>query len=214
MSTTSTRGYAIKPGYAENPCPVYFSDDVTTSRGIVFQPDVYTFAEMVARLAGLDLIVDIGCGWADKLHAMHLRNPHWRFVGVDHGTNIDVCRDRYKFATWVEHDLETPLTLDVAFGAAVICSDVIEHLADPSALLASLKASRAAVIVVSTPERDVLYGDDHMGPPPNLCHIREWNRVEFRELLEGAGLTVDFHGLTRGDDVTSSMTTQMVVCRP
>lgn len=217
MATRTKTDFCIKPGYRENPGPVYFLDDVTTDRGIVFQPDVYTFAAWAARLASADTIVDIGCGWGDKLAAMYNEGPeHWRYVGIDYGDNIEHCRSSYPWGRWIEHDLEQPLDLLALVPGryTIICSDVIEHLVDPTNMLAALKGSNADPIILSTPERDLQYGYDHMGPSQNLCHIREWNGVELRALLERAGLTVNHVGLTRGSDQGPYMATQLVVCTP
>lgn len=211
-------GFHLPVGYHENPGPVYFLDDPTADRGIVFQPDVYTLAEYLAELTGggalgPPAIVDVGCGWGDKLALMHDRHPGWTFHGVDYGANIARCRQAWPWGSWVEHDLETFVALD-ADEAIVICSDVIEHLVDPLPLIASLRASGAAAIVLSTPERDVQHGYDHRGPSPNLCHVREWNAHELHVLLEEHGLRIRHHGLTRGSDQGWPMATQLVVAEP
>lgn len=208
--------FGIKGGYRENPGPVYFLDDATTDRGIVFQPDVYTFAAWLVghgeQVYTSDVyspaVLDVGCGWGDKLAAMHTAYPWWGYTGVDFGANIAHCRERYGWGAWIEADLERGLKLGDA--DVVICSDVIEHLADPTALLASLRAT-GSLIVLSTPERDIQWGYDHVGPSGNLCHVREWNAVELHAFLEDSGFTIHHHGLTRGSDQGWAMATQLVV---
>lgn len=211
--------YAIKPGYAENPRVCYFVDDVTSTRQIVFQPDVYTFAEVLAELYNrheewMPAVIDVGCGWADKLADIHDRHPNWIYTGIDFGVNLDHCRASYPWATWIDQDLEESGWRFEAGGAIVICSDVIEHVMDPRPLVEALRLSGAAAIVLSTPERDLQYGPDHMGPPPNPCHIREWNGRELASFLAGCGLQVRHVGLTRGNDRGHAMATQLLVCTP
>lgn len=217
MAIRAGSDFCIKHGYVENPGPVYFLDDVTTDRGIVFQPDVYTFAGYLASLIGdvfaENHIVDVGCGWGDKLIALAKRDI--KLTGIDYGANIAHCITTYgDIAQWLEHDLEDRIDLAALRPDVIVCSDVIEHLVDPTNLLASLKASDANAIVLSTPERDLQYGYDHNGPSQNLCHIREWNGAELRALLERAGLTVNHVGLTRSSDQGPYMQTQLVVCTP
>lgn len=202
--------FAIKDGYRENPGPVYFLDDVTETRGIVFQPDVYTLAETLADLAGVTTIVDVGCGWGDKLAGIHDRRPDWQFVGIDFDQNIAHCKEAYGWGEWRELDLEHAV-LD-APDAVVICSDVVEHLVDPRPLIHALGDSGAIAIVISTPERDVQHGPKHRGPSPNLCHVREWNVAEFGQFLTDEGLTVLHQGLTRGHDQSWVMPTQLAIC--
>jgi|SRR6185437_1384835 len=202
--------FAIKPGYQENPGPVYFLDDVTSTRGLVFQPDVYTLAEFLAEITGGE-IIDVGCGWGDKLAGIHERHPSWGLLGIDYGDNIAHCRDAYTWGTWIDADLEEIERID-ARGAIVVCSDVVEHLVDPRPLLHALRDSQATAIILSTPERDVQHGAHHNGPSPNLCHVREWNVAEFREFLTGEGLNVRHQGLTRGHDQSWIMPTQLAIC--
>lgn len=208
--------------YRENPGPVYFLDDVTETRGIVFQPDVYAMAKLLAGIGKgieepLPMILDVGCGWGDKLAALHATEPHWRYIGLDYGDNLAHCREAHPWGVWIEHDLEGSFALDDLVDV-VICSDVVEHLVDPRPLLDSIHEMRDAVVVWSTPERDVqatLEGRARdLGPPRNLCHVREWNGLEFRSLLIAHGFEVQWFGLTRGNDVGDVMGTQIVVARP
>jgi hypothetical protein len=65
--------------------------------------------------------------------------------------------------------------------------------------------------LISTPERDVRWGDKHNGPPPNPHHVREWNAEELDTYLRGSGLTVNFVGLTRSKNTAYSMWTMFVL---
>jgi hypothetical protein len=216
--------YGIKAGYEENAAPSYFVDQVTSEHGVVYQPDVYTLAEFLARQTSNPAIVDVGCGWADKLADLRERNPTWTFAGVDFGQNIEFCRRTYAWGRWIAADLEQGVPLAVP-GAVVICSDVIEHLRDPLPLLSTLRGSQAHAIVLSTPERDLQHGRDHMGPPPNVHHVREWNSAELWEFLERGGLRVEHLGLTRSYDGATvaggdpnfpflMMATTLAICTP
>jgi hypothetical protein len=76
----------------------------------------------------------------------------------------------------------------------VICSDVLEHLYNP---LPCLKLThnivkQSGLVIFSTPERDVLRGKDCISSP-HPSHVREWNKSEFRELLEYSGFEVLQH---------------------
>lgn len=204
--------YALPVDYQENPEPAYFLDDVTETRGLVFQPDVYALAETLAELTGESRFIDIGCGWGNKLADVHARHPGWQFLGIDFWDNLEHCRNEYDWGDWNNLDLDQPELSLNATGAVVVCSDVIEHLAHPEYLVRALGDSGASVIVISTPERDVQHGAEHRGPSPNLCHVREWNAPELREFLTSQGLTVKFLGLTRGHDQSWIMPTQVVVC--
>lgn len=205
--------FCIKDNYVENPGVCYFLDDVTSTRGIVFQPDVYTFAEWTAETAGVKRIVDVGCGWADKLARVQQRHTDWEFAGIDFGANIRECEQSYPWGRWYDVDIDQPFTFD-GVGAVVICSDVIEHVADPCHLVAAFRTCGAVSIIISTPERDLQYGPAHFGPSPNPHHVREWNGVELAAFLTAEGLNVRHVGLTRGNDRGTAMATQLVVATP
>jgi methyltransferase family protein len=191
--------YKIKAGYVTRAEPAYTVD--TDDGG--FQPHVYELAATLGRLAGSHRVIDVGCGKAVKL----VKNFHPRcdIVGVDYGENLEVAAALYPFGTWVRADLESDPWQWMQHlgeywrGSVVICSDVIEHLKDPRPMLSGLRVLMdfADVGVLSTPERVLCYGKAHNGPPPNPSHVREWTRVELLELLDEAGLRVQFSGFTQ-----------------
>lgn len=196
-----TSGYFIKEGYRHRPDPEYALED---DHGVVWQPDVYPLAARLADLLGASCLVDVGCGNGAKLAALH---PQFQLVGVDlPGPNLEQCRARYPFAEWLEHDFDTAAALPVApvvlRRAVVVCSDVIEHLRRPEILLRQLRLTldMAHAVVLSTPERDLTWGTEHTGPPPNPCHVREWASAELDALLADIGFAHRLMGLTRSND--------------
>lgn len=195
--------------YKENPIPAYYLDDVPAARNMVFQPDVYAIAELLVEASGAKGIVDLGPGYGGKLTVLNGRHPEWSFVGVDYGQNIAFCRT-LPFGEWIEQDFEEPFDVD-ASGSVLVCSDVIEHLKDPTNLLRAIAGSKAVYVVVSTPERNVEHGWGSLGPPPNPCHVREWTAGELNALLSDHGITPRFHGMTRGNDQGWAMGTQVVL---
>jgi SAM-dependent methyltransferase len=189
--------YFLKEGYRERPAPEYFVD---FERKIEGQPHVYPIAADLARRLGCRKIIDIGCGYSRKLVVLH---PEFEIVGLDFGPNIDHCREHYPFGTWISWDIEhEPLPELDAAGSVVVCADVIEHLVDPQILLVHLRTllEQAATGLLSTPERDLIHGEDHYGPPPNRCHAREWNMAEFEAFLVSAGLAPVRLELTQSGD--------------
>jgi SAM-dependent methyltransferase len=168
----------------------------------VHQPDVYTFAAHLARLHGCSHVVDIGCGRAEKLAPLA---EEFALVGIDHGPNLAAARDHAPTVELIDFDLERDEAIPLPQAArqgVLVCSDVIEHLADPMPLLRNIRRmlESAPVAVLSTPERDLARGAEHMGPPDNPHHVREWNLAELERLLTSAGIDVLFIGLTASND--------------
>ena len=205
--------FCIKDGYRARGEARYFDDRPYAETEIVHQPDVYTLAAFVAARCGADTIIDVGCGSARKLMALE----GVRRIGIDFGDNLDYCRQAFPSETWIEADLEridVPLIDDAtAARSVVVCADVIEHLVDPGRLLDRLAdlSHRARALMLTTPERDRVRGLDHMGPPGNPSHVREWNLQELERLLSGHGLDPTFIGLTVDNTVDLQKNTILAV---
>lgn len=184
--------YFLPGGYDSRPAPAYF-DDVHEQPGVVWQPDVYATAGRIATALGAPTLIDIGCGSGDKLAGLPGRFAR---IGLDFGANAS--RAAQKAGMTVHHhdlDSETPWPIDrEAFaGAVIVSSDVIEHLRHPEHLVAGLVGAMEAgarCVIVSTPDRELVFPSRPLGPPANPCHVREWSRVELGLWLASKGLPV------------------------
>ncbi len=205
----------LPSGYAYRRRVCYCVPQHASDTDVVTQPDVYAAAERTAALLGSKTIVDLGCGRGGKLAAM---SDRFETVGVDFGDNIEHCRSRYDGGTWLEADLDkaSSVRLDPAVvrGATIVCADVIEHLTKPLGLLVLIRQllQTASVAVISTPDRVKVRGAEHMGPPPNTYHIREWSLSEFGKLVAAEGLQIAYIGHTRSSSVEKSPTTILCAC--
>lgn len=206
-------------GYLQRVSPEYFTD--IDDSGVIWQPDVYTETLALARKHDSTMIIDLGCGRAGKLVALCEQNPDIEIIGVDTGPNIDWCREHLPIGRWLDADLETAATLPldpgVIAGSVAVCSDVLEHLIDPRSamrLICWLLDHGAACAVLSTPARDKRAGAEHLGPPFNPSHVREWTQDEFQAFVGSFPVAIERFELTRSDDGGGGLTTQLVVTRP
>lgn len=212
MSTeTAAENYHLKAGYASRPSPAYFAD---VDDGTVWQPDVYRLLGDLARGLTCRQILDLGCGGARKLTALH---PEFAIVGADVGANLTYCRASYAFGRWTEVDFETPppfmLQPYADEATAIVCADVIEHLVDPTGLMTILRdlLAESPFALISTPERDKTHGAAHAGPPPNPSHVREWNLGELERYATASGLDVAFAGLTASHSQSFPLSTSLLL---
>jgi 2-polyprenyl-3-methyl-5-hydroxy-6-metoxy-1,4-benzoquinol methylase len=195
--------YFIREDYVCNPVPL--TDDKVTGETYWtpariasshhFQAPVYAYAQRVLGRSNCSTLIDVGCGPASKLRAIHERFPELHIIGIDQQQAIAYCRKNHDFGHWYVDDLAQPSSsLDELRGQLVICADVIEHLLDPDRLLDYLKkkTSPGGSILLSTPERDVLRGED-CKRSPNPSHIREWNSQELEAYLTHRGFRIVNH---------------------
>lgn len=195
--------FFIKDNYNPRIIPEYFHDVDLDRSGITHQPHVYPFVEYLSKRFGCTNIIDIGCGGAEKLIKLY---PKFQITGIDYGDNIKLCQKKYDFGMWIEWNLEQndyiDLSKEILSNSAIVCADVIEHLINPSYFFRNLKKflNFSPICVISTPERDLVHGINHTGPPQNPYHVREWNMAELSKLIISCGFNLSFMGLTVNND--------------
>lgn len=192
--------YGILPGYQHRSKPGYFDD---TAHKDEWQKEVYVFAAEVMRTEGLRTVYDVGCGSGFKL-VKYL--GEYETTGFDVPDTVSFLRESYPDRRWrsVPFGDRTVPPADL-----VVCSDVIEHVPDPDELIGFLEAVARRWIILSTPERTLMYPPGsryHFGPPSNPTHLREWN---IRELAEYVGRRFN---ILRHEITNHAQATQMIFC--
>jgi 2-polyprenyl-3-methyl-5-hydroxy-6-metoxy-1,4-benzoquinol methylase len=159
--------YYIKENYTVRLDNKDFDDTKLTDE---WQKEVYEYAKKIAEENNFKTILDIGTGSGYKL-IKHFDS--YNTLGIDIPKTVLFLKEKYPTKSW--SDQFVPITgYDL-----IISSDVIEHLPDPDILLDLIIQCNPKLIVLSTPERNLLCNIDHNGPPFNKAHVREWTMVEF-----------------------------------
>ncbi len=170
----------------------YFRDtDVS-----LWQTTTYYIAAELARRLNSKFIIDLGCGRAYKLSKA---DPHLKLICVDFKDNLIYSQTHYKHIHFIEVDFEGDasncsflntikhqLTMSMLANSVVISADVIEHIRDPQGCyFATLKyiLLYAPVLLLSTPDRSLMYGKEHKGPPLSQYHVREHTLSEMELML-------------------------------
>jgi len=201
----TAENYFIKAGYTPNDKAVTL-DEVSGEQywnkssiysSYYYQFPVYRYAKKLIQEKNIKRVVDVGCGTGTKLAFIHKSLPEVSFTGIDQEAAIEYCKNNYSFGNWLVDDIENPeKSLDDIKAELVICSDVIEHLLNPDVLLVCLKkqVSKDGYIILSTPERDTLRGEN-CTESANKFHIREWNYDELENYLLFSGFRIIDHFL-------------------
>lgn len=203
--------FGIRRDYSAREHPVYFQD--TQPDGKVWQPDVLPIAAYLARLNRVKTIVDVGCGRGQKLIPYA---DEFAIAGIDYGDNIHHCLNNYPRGLWVNADLEIgapDLPNTIIKSSAVVCSDVVEHLRNPHLLALGLAqyAVCASFVVISTPDRERVYGYDHHGPPGNPHHVREWRLDELGKWFTEYPFNIQWAGWTRNNNRDQEFSTALLI---
>jgi SAM-dependent methyltransferase len=195
--------YEIAPGYSHRVSGAYFDDTGNTDG---WQKEVYEAARDIMSTNKLRTIYDVGCGSAYKL--IHILGEY-DTTGIDLPQTIDVIKARYPDRKWLSASFDNA---SLPKSDLVICSDVIEHVDDPDALMRFIVNCAKEWIVISTPDRNLMYGyrplnKFYYGPPRNPTHIREWTMPEFRRYIKRY-VKIERHEITN-----RLQGTQMIVAR-
>lgn len=169
-----------------------------------WQEEVYLIARKLARLTRAKTICDFGCGSARML-LTHL--AEYDTIGYEAGVAFEDLKEQYPERDWREARNVNPSMFDADI---VICSDIIEQLEEPHVLLSALGHSKAKIIVLSTPAREILSErgmSPPNGPPIDRHHACEWSTREFGELA-ARHLKVESHFVIHVDQAT-----QVCICR-
>jgi ubiquinone/menaquinone biosynthesis C-methylase UbiE len=140
---------------------------------------------MVAKHATSNApILDAGCGTG-----LNLRHLPEGSVGVDiNPRNVALLRRRLSNHTVVEGDVEALPFDDASFGT-VLCTEVIEHIPDPSAALAEYRRvlRPGGVLIGSVPARSAIWKLRFLSStcPHSEPFHNEYLPNEVREMLTG-----------------------------
>lgn len=168
------KNYYIKSHYKTN-SECYFDDTPFKDE---WQRDVYINASELCKTHGYNTVVDIGCGSGYKLIKYF---PNQDTIGVDLLPTVKFLNNTYPNNKWIVASSDwSPVVTECDL---IICSDVVEHIEDPDKLLEMIGKISFKTLVISTPERDIVRGKSHIGPPPNVHHVREWNQTEFQKYI-------------------------------
>ena len=171
-----------------------------------YQYSVYLKAKKLITNFQLKSVLDIGCGMGMKLK--ELIYPICQDVsGIDTQETITACKQIHDFGNWHACDLnDTTINIEKTFDL-IIASDVIEHLNNPDNLLNIINTHSTCTtfIVLSTPERTLNWGIDHLGPSPNNSHVREWTFYELKDYIESKGFHIMEHFLVPALKNTSDL---------
>ena len=141
--------------------------------------------------AGGGRLLDIGSGTGDLLAELRRELPQVEMLGVElSAAGVAISSRKVPSATFVVHDLMSaaPLPVDRARWAThAVCSEVLEHVDDPAALLRNARRLLApgCRVVVTVPGGPMSAFDRHIG------HRRHFSPPALRAVLERAGLEVE-----------------------
>jgi SAM-dependent methyltransferase len=136
-------------------------------------------------------IFDIGSGQGDMLARLRPLFPSAEFLGAElSASGVEISRRKLPGATFLVADLFHPpeeIQRFHAWATDAVCSEVLEHVDNPSAFLDAARPYLAAGgrLIVTVPGGPMSAFDRHIG------HRRHFTRRSIVEVLHSAGFVVD-----------------------
>lgn len=188
--------FFLKKGYVSNTVIKYFDDTELTDE---WQNEVYECAYNLFIENNYTRVLDLGTGSGFKLMKYFSK---FDTLGIDLPETVNFLKTTYPDRNW--SDSFTPVTgYDL-----LICSDVLEHLLNPDDGINFIKAANPKLIVLSTPDRDLILNNNECdGPPRNPSHCREWNFREFHHYID-QHFNIISHALTSEKNRTQTIIAQ------
>lgn len=180
--------YFLPDDYQHNLTPQFF-DDVEHG-GPEWQREVYAKARDLRQPEWL--VLDFGCGRADKLIEFFPAPT----LGVDLGPTVDWLKDNRPTRDWLA-------SWEPKYCDLLIAADVIEHLANPDWLLEYIALCNPRVAVISTPAREYL-PPEAQRRPTGPHHAREWTSEEFKKYI-GSRFKIMEHYISNFKQATQLM---------
>ncbi|MGH9343976.1 MAG: class I SAM-dependent methyltransferase [Terriglobia bacterium] len=131
-------------------------------------------------------LLDIGSGQGDMARAVQTRFPSAEIFGLELSrSGVEIARRKVPTARFLQCNLLETVTLPkhfVGWATHAICSEVIEHVDDPCALLKNARPymSNGCRLVLTAPGGPMSAFDKHIG------HRRHWQREDIENLLRDA----------------------------
>jgi SAM-dependent methyltransferase len=133
-------------------------------------------------------VLEIGSGQGELSREIRDRHPDVELTGIDLSpTGLEVARRKVPGARFLEQDLMDPPRPEIAGWAThAICSEVLEHVADPVIALANVRGALApgGRLIVTVPAGPMSAFDKHIG------HLRHFTPASLGEALQAAGFEV------------------------
>jgi len=135
-------------------------------------------------------VLEIGCGLGDLSRDLTTRHPAIELLGIDRSEKgLGIAKAKVPNGVFLQRDLTEPAPAPEPYrrwASHAVCSEVLEHVEDPRALLTHAREFIApgGRLVVTVPAGPISAFDRHIG------HRRHFTVGALRTLLESAGFEV------------------------
>ncbi len=135
-------------------------------------------------------VLEAGCGEGFVLNYIAQQNPELKLTGLDYSEDaVQYAREHFGgAASFRQGDIYKLPYSDRSFDT-VICSEVLEHLAQPDKAVRELKRVARKAVVISVPREPYFQwlsrAGQVLGISPDPEHVNFWNKNRFQSFIKG-----------------------------
>jgi len=139
-------------------------------------------------------LLELGCGQGELVRELAASYPNVELAGLDlSATGVALASRKVPRGRFVQCDMTKPVTPPAGlagWATHAVCTEVLEHVDDPAALLRNVRPFFApgCRLVITVPGGPMSAFDRHIG------HRRHFTIEELRRMIESAGLRVELAG--------------------
>jgi 2-polyprenyl-3-methyl-5-hydroxy-6-metoxy-1,4-benzoquinol methylase len=136
-------------------------------------------------------LLDLGSGAGELAKEVLRVRPGTDIVGLDLAqSGVEISSRKVPSARFFQQDFTKPMALEERYkgwATHAVCSEVLEHLDDPGAMLRNVRPYMApgCRLIITVPAGPMSAFDQHIG------HRRHFSRELLSKTLEGAGFEVE-----------------------
>jgi SAM-dependent methyltransferase len=167
-----------------------YADTASQNPAVRMRRELILFA--ISRIPGqIDLLIDIGSGQGDFLRSAANCHVARRLAGFELSeTGVTISRAKVPEATFIQADLlnaSTALSNYAEKADAIVCSEVIEHVDNPTGFLQALKKylKSGGWLILTVPGGPMSAFDKHIG------HRKHFDTESIAAVLRSAGFSIE-----------------------
>ena len=167
-----------------------YADAAAMNPAVKYRRDLVFELLDLRRAPGPLRLLDLGCGTGEFAADVRRTRPDAEIVGLELSANgVELARKKVPGARFFQQDFTSRLTTPpelLGWATHAVCSEVLEHLDDPSSMIRNVRPLFApgCQLVVTVPAGPMSAFDRHIG------HRRHFDRPRLDATLRGAGLEV------------------------
>lgn len=201
----STGELLLPSNYLNRPKSEVSASDPSISNLVVELPELYFAADYLLRQTGRKTLLEFG--YSNGLKRPPIVTAAKKRLLLDTQENVNKASECRFEGELFEFDVARATTKTLPkidwHDTVIICANILENLDRPVDLLNCIKFiyDAGGLVLLSSPDRERMYGGIHLGRPEKMPPVREWTSHGLTSLFSSLDMSPAFSGYTIDDNM-------------